>query len=82
MEEQSSLLEPQLRRSAEIYPPKMLWEARGGIFRIMNQRLLCQKGLDSQSPKGEDSPVSWRTLAHDTFQILLGFPVRLHGCPS
>ena len=45
-------------------PPKCYGKARGGIFRIMSQRLLCQKGLDSQSLKGRTLPCLSRVLAH------------------
>ena len=67
-------------------PPKCYGKARGGIFRIMSQRLLWQKGLDSPSPKGEDSPVSlpclgarWRTTRSKSYlDSQYGFMVALH----
>ena len=84
MEKQSSLLEPQLRRSAEIYPPKTLWESYGGnIWEIESEAFSAKRGWTLFSERDVLSRALAQAggrLARNNCRILLARPVRLHGC--
>ena len=91
MEEQSSLLEPQLRRSAEIYPPKTLWESYGGNIWDIESEAFMPKGAGLFSLKGTSCHALWRKLAadwrativqfylHVQYGFMVAFMIRCHS---